>query len=109
MRPPFKPLVEVVKTQTTWQEENIHGTLIGLRCPQWVGTLNVAGYHWHFISDDRSRGGHVLDCQFDQAALRYDECSSLVIQIPQSREFDQFDAKKIKQDAIDVIERQRGK
>jgi acetolactate decarboxylase len=108
-QPPFKPLVEVVKLQTTWQEENIRGTLVGVRCPQWVGTLNVAGYHWHFISDDRARGGHVLNCQFAKGVLRYDECTSLVIQIPNSDEFDQFDVKKIKQDAIDVIERQREK
>ena len=39
------------------------GTLVGVRCPSWVGGLNVPGYHWHFLSEDRTVGGHVLDCR----------------------------------------------
>ena len=104
---PFQPLVEVVKHQATFQPRNVRGTLVGLRCPAWVGTLNVSGYHWHFLSDDRTQGGHVLACKFENAALRFDECSSLVIHLPQSSEFDKFDETDIKKNDIDQIERQR--
>jgi acetolactate decarboxylase len=104
---PFLPLVEVVKQQRTWQHRNASGTLVGLRCPSWVGTLNVAGYHWHFLSDDRKIGGHVLACEFKEALLRFDECTSIVIHVPQTSEFDSFDAAKIKQQDIHQIERQR--
>jgi len=106
-QPPYQPLVDVVKHQVTWQTKDIRGTLIGLRCPNWVGTLNVAGYHWHFLSDDRKVGGHVLACSFDEAVLRYDECTSLVIRLPQTRQFDAFDSGGIKGSDIDQIERQR--
>lgn len=34
--PPFQPLVDVVKHQTTWHERNVRGTLVGLRCPAWI-------------------------------------------------------------------------
>jgi acetolactate decarboxylase len=105
--PPFQPLVEAVKHQVTWQQKNIRGTLVGLRCPAWIGTLNVAGYHWHFISDDRKLGGHVLGCAFQEGLLRYDECTSLVIHLPQSTQFNAFDAGGIDKQAIDQIERQR--
>jgi acetolactate decarboxylase len=105
--PPFQPLVDVVKHQVTWQHRNVRGTLVGLRCPAWIGTLNVAGYHWHFLSDDRKIGGHVLACEFRDGSLRYDECTSIVIQLPQSREFDDFDTNEIKKQDIDEIERQR--
>jgi hypothetical protein len=30
---------------------------VGVRSPAWVGGLNVPGYHWHFLSDDRTVGG----------------------------------------------------
>jgi acetolactate decarboxylase len=105
--PPFQPLVDVVKHQTTWQEQNVHGTLVGLRCPDWIGTLNVSGYHWHFLSDDRTIGGHVLACDFDEGTLRYDECTSILIHVPTSSRFDRFDAESIQDDDIDRIERQR--
>ncbi|MBL9123375.1 MAG: acetolactate decarboxylase [Planctomycetaceae bacterium] len=105
--PPFKPLVDVVKQQVTWSHQNVRGTLVGLRCPPWVGTLNVAGYHWHFLSDDRQIGGHVLACELSRGTLRYDECSSLVLHLPRSREFDEFDAGLIDKGQIDQIERQR--
>jgi acetolactate decarboxylase len=105
--PPFQPLVEVVKHQSTWRRENVRGTLIGFRYPKWVGTLNVAGYHWHFLSDDHQFGGHVLNCVFEKASLRYDECDSLVIHIPKTDAFERFDDKKVGEKDIDKIERLR--
>jgi acetolactate decarboxylase len=106
-KPPYEPLIDVIRHQVTWQSQNIRGTLVGLRCPQWVGTLNVAGYHWHFLSDDRQTGGHVLDCAFDGAQLKYDECESLLIRLPTSPAFDEFDSHEIQGSDIDQIERQR--
>jgi acetolactate decarboxylase len=105
--PPFRPLVEVVKDQSTWHHRNLRGTLIGFRCPAWVGTLNVAGYHWHFVSSDRTIGGHVLTCEIADGTLHFDECQALEIRLPKSASFDRFDAKQVDQRDIDRIERQR--
>ncbi|HEX3869982.1 MAG TPA: acetolactate decarboxylase, partial [Pirellulales bacterium] len=105
--PPFQPLVDVVKHQPTWEHRNVRGTLVGLRCPAWVGTLNVSGYHWHFLSDDHKIGGHVLACEFRDGLVRFDECTAIVIQLPQDGEFDNFDADEIQKQDIDQIERQR--
>lgn len=107
--PPYKPLVEVVKNQPTWNHQKVRGTMLGFRCPSWVGTLNVAGYHWHFLSDDRKIGGHVLNCRFTESLLRYDECTALLIRVPQSERFDQFTTDKIKREDINEIERKRDK
>ena len=105
--PPFQPLVDVVKHQVTWQRRNQHGTMIGLRCPHWMGTLNVSGYHWHFLSDDHQIGGHVLACEFHHALLQFDECQSVIIDIPKSATFDDFDAQDVTEQDVDQIERQR--
>ncbi|MEX2309613.1 MAG: acetolactate decarboxylase [Pirellulales bacterium] len=107
--PPYRPLVEVVKEQPTWEHRNINGTLVGLRCPAWMGTLNVSGYHWHFLSDDRDIGGHVLECNLDRGKLVYDECSSVLIRLPNSQEFANFDMDDVSQGDVDRIERQRGR
>jgi acetolactate decarboxylase len=105
--PPFEPLVDVVKDQATWQHQKLRGTLVGIRCPHWMGTINVSGYHWHFLSDDRQVGGHLLACEFSDCTLEYDECTSVVIRLPQTAEFDNFDASTVTDEDIDKIERQR--
>jgi acetolactate decarboxylase len=105
--PPFRPLVEVVKEQPTWEHQNIRGTLIGTRCPDWMGTLNVSGYHWHFLSDDRRIGGHVLQCKLDKGTVIYDECSSVLIRLPNSEAFEKFDQRAVTQEDVDKIERER--
>jgi acetolactate decarboxylase len=105
--PPFRPLVEVVKDQVTWQHHNLRGTLIGIRCPEWMSEVNVSGYHWHFLSDDQKTGGHVLACTFQDASLRFDECTSVVIHIPTSSEFDNFSTDQVSDQDIEKIERQR--
>lgn len=105
--PPFRPLVEVVKEQPTWEHYNIRGTLIGTRCPNWMGTLNVSGYHWHFLSNDRTIGGHVLQCNLQKGEVSYDECSSILIRLPNSEAFEEFDQNAVTQEDVDKIERER--
>lgn len=107
-KPPYRPLAEVIDQQRVWKREKVRGTLIGIRCPAWMGTLNVAGYHWHFLSDDRQIGGHLLDCKFSGATAAYDECSSVLIQLPASASFGAIDMSGVSEADVDKIERQRG-
>jgi acetolactate decarboxylase len=58
--PPYLPLAEVVKEQVIFDYQNVTGTLVGLWSPGYAGTLSYSGFHFHFISGDRSKGGHVL-------------------------------------------------
>lgn len=106
--PPFRPLVDVVRDeQVTWQRTKVAGTLVGLRCPAWMGTINVSGYHWHFLSDDRKTGGHVLNCEFADLALEFDECTSIVIELPKSETFQHTNLGGVSESDVDRIERQR--
>lgn len=107
-KPPYRPLAEVIDQQRIWKRENVRGTLIGIRCPPWMGTLNVAGYHWHFLSDDHKIGGHVLDCKATGVDVAYDECSSVLIQLPASASFEAIDMSGVSEADVDKIERQRG-
>ncbi len=107
--PPYQPLVSVVKQQVTHELHDVRGTLIGLRCPAWIGTLNVAGFHWHFLSDNHKTGGHVLECELRSGKLAFDECKSVTIRLPQTDEFEKYEASAIKKQDIDEIERQRTK
>jgi acetolactate decarboxylase len=58
--PPYPPLSEAVMKEVKFPFQDIHGTLVAFRCPAWVKGINQVGYHYHFISDDQTAGGHAL-------------------------------------------------
>ena len=60
--PPYRPLAEVARSEAVFEFRNLPGTLLGFRSPPYIKGINVPGYHFHFISDDRTKGGHVLGC-----------------------------------------------
>ena len=59
---PGTRLVDAAKEQKEFHFSNIEGTLVCLWSPSYSSAFNVPGYHFHFISKDRTQGGHVLDC-----------------------------------------------
>ena len=81
--PPYRPLTEVVADQHVFELTDVEGTMLGFRFPAWVEGIEVAGYHLHFISEDRSRGGHVLDSRA-AAGLRIqlDPSEDLHVELP---------------------------
>lgn len=70
--PPYRPLAEVVKTQTVFDLENVSGTLVGFRGPPFVSGWNVPGYHFHFLTQDRDTGGHVLSLDLRRGRIQID-------------------------------------
>lgn len=82
--PPYRPLTEVVADQHVFELRELEGTMLGFRFPAYVEGIEVAGYHLHFISADRSRGGHVLDSRLggDGARARFDPADDLHVELP---------------------------
>ncbi len=58
--PPYPPLSDAVTEEIKFPLQDIAGTLVAFRCPAWVKGINQVGYHYHFISDDQTVGGHAL-------------------------------------------------
>ncbi len=58
---PYPKLVDVVSNQTIFEFKNVSGTLVGFRTPDYMNDVNVAGYHLHFATTDRSSDGHVIN------------------------------------------------
>lgn len=77
---PYLPLAEATKQQHEYTYENVRGTLVGFWTPPTVpGSIGVPGFHIHFISDDRTQGGHVLDFQSDSLAIYLDPTPRITI------------------------------
>ena len=47
----------------------------------------MPGYHFHFISKDRTKGGHVLDCSARQLRTRIQILSEYDISLPEAGAF----------------------
>ena len=81
--PPYRPLPEVIKEQQVVHTfDDVDGTLIGFRFPSATTSINVPGWHFHFLSADRSRGGHVLGLTTGAGLALLEECSELRISLP---------------------------
>ena len=65
---PYIPLAEALKTsQRNFSYENEEGYLIALYCPEFDKEVNVHGWHIHFLSKDKSKGGHLVDLEMTSA------------------------------------------
>ncbi|MGN6556642.1 MAG: acetolactate decarboxylase, partial [Solirubrobacterales bacterium] len=80
--PPYRPLTEVVAEQHVFELREVEGTMLGFRFPTYVEGIEVAGYHLHFISADRTRGGHVLDSRSRGLRVRLDPSDDLHVELP---------------------------
>ena len=79
---PYRRLADVVKGQSVFELKNVSGTLVGLWFPPSLSHVNVPGYHFHFIADDRSSGGHVLDLTLLDGTARIEDLPNLQIALP---------------------------
>jgi acetolactate decarboxylase len=67
--------------------ENQEGTLVGLWSPGFAGSFSVPGYHFHFLSKDRGRGGHVLECKAVDATIGGCAMHEMHVSLPETAEF----------------------
>jgi acetolactate decarboxylase len=81
------PLVKAAAIQPEFDFKDIEGTLVGIWSPQFSSALNVAGYHFHFLSQDRTQGGHLLECSGKNLRVRVQRLNDFHLSLPESEEF----------------------
>lgn len=102
---PYQPLVEVLEhDQTFFDYQNIEGTLVGLYCPPYMSSLNATGWHLHFISKDKTKGGHVLGLQMTEGTLMVDDTDGFQMVLPQNEMFSGFDLTIDQSEDIEKVE-----
>jgi acetolactate decarboxylase len=103
--PPYRQLTEVVAEQHVFELREAEGTMLGFRFPTYVEGIEVAGYHLHFISDDRSRGGHVLDSRSYGLNVRLDHSNDLHVELPPRVDLGDADLAASTHAAVEAVER----
>ena len=84
---PYPKLVDVAARQPVFERRHIKGSLVGFWCPEYVRTLNLPGYHLHFISEDRKSAGHLLDCTWQGGAVTAQAISEFHLSLPRTPAF----------------------
>ncbi len=72
---PYPPLPDVIANQSVFNFDKMKGTMVGIWSPPEASGLSSAGFHFHFISDDRTKGGHVLDFKLQNLTAYWDSTS----------------------------------
>ncbi len=84
---PFKSMERIMaedQIKTTWHD--VSGTLISIYGPDFMHPVSPTGWHFHFISDDKKLGGHVLGLQVASATAEFDRVSRFVLMLPSFEE-----------------------
>lgn len=103
---PYPPLVEVTAYQPVFEFSDVAGTIAGFKSPAYVSGVNVPGYHLHFLTEDSSAGGHVLDFSVQEAVVSVDYTSEFLMILPgEDSDFYQLDLTQDRQAELEQAEK----
>ena len=92
------------RTQKAFLFEEIRGSLVGVYFPDYMDGINMPGWHLHFLSEDRTKGGHVFDVCLREGIAYVDKISSITIDLPKEAAFDTYSLKQDLQEEIKSVE-----
>jgi acetolactate decarboxylase len=98
---------QATQAQTVFPLQELAGTMVGFWTPRYASSLNVPGYHFHFVSDDRRQGGHVLDhgtLRARQLTVEVQRESNLRLALPQTKAFLEADLSRDPTQALKMAE-----
>lgn len=85
---PYPRLADITKNQPTFELKNVKGTLVGFWCPVVSQGVNVPGFHLHFLSEDKTAGGHLLDLSISKGLAQLDATPCFFMALPLTNPLD---------------------
>jgi len=83
----YRPLVEVAKEQPTFEFKDVRGMMAGFYTPSFMASLSVPGVHLHFLTEDKTSGGHLLECRPRSVKLELQYLYTLELSLPANLDF----------------------
>lgn len=84
---PYPTLSEVAENQREFRYEKTFGTVVAVFCPQYVNGINLPGWHFHYLSGDKTQGGHILGLSADTLKMKINKLEEFDLTLPQNDEF----------------------
>jgi len=88
------PLIQAAAVQPEFEFHDVLGTLVGFWTPEYAKTLNVPGYHLHFLSADHKSGGHLLECSGLNLRLQIQREGDYRVALPETEDFVKADLRR---------------
>lgn len=101
---PYIRLVDAAATQSVFEFENTTGTVVGFSTPEMAEGLNVPGYHLHYLSADRTEGGHIIDFRLENATVEMDTIPRFIMDLPPQGSFLGVDPSENLSSELTVVE-----
>jgi acetolactate decarboxylase len=98
-------LVDATSHQAEFALTNVVGTIAAFWTPSYARSINIAGWHLHFVTADRTGGGHLLDCQGVGLRIQVQDLADVRIAMPETAAFLQADLSQDPSRDLDVAER----
>ncbi|MDC7228684.1 MAG: acetolactate decarboxylase [Sphaerochaetaceae bacterium] len=88
---PYLPLSVIAESQKEFEYKQVEGTIVAFRSPDYVEGINLPGWHLHFLSEDKSKGGHLLEAALIQGELEMGDMKVFQLILPSSGSFATMD------------------
>ena len=95
-------------TQREFVFEKLDGTLVCVYHPDFMDGINAPGWHVHFLSENRTQGGHVFDVSLVRGRAVMHKIDRIEIQLPATPAFDTYSLKETSQQEIAEVEQGGG-
>lgn len=63
-------LAELMKSRPLYSKEDVSGTMVGFYNPPYFSAIDLSPFHFHFISKDRTYGGHMMSGKLTAATIK---------------------------------------
>lgn len=84
---PYVRLIEAYKAQGVYTFAHLDGILFGYKFPHYLKDVNMDDYHFHFLTTDKSKGGHLLSCTIMNGEIDVAIIRNFQLQLPDNNYF----------------------
>lgn len=102
---PYEEFTKVAaKDQRVFNYLDQNGTIVAIYFPEYMDKLNMHGWHLHFLSDDKTKGGHVLNLTNVNINGELDEINEFDMVTPDTDSFNGVNLNENMTDKINSVE-----
>lgn len=80
--PPYTRLMESVNRQPEHHYDYLNGTIVGFFTPELFHGVGSAGFHLHFVDQDRTVGGHILGFELERGSVEISDAETFEQHFP---------------------------
>ena len=90
--------------QAVFDWQAVDGELVGFISPAYAKGTGAPGWHLHFLSADKTKGGHLLATTLGKVTVEVDLTPNLTIALPTQGPFLKMDLDKDRSKSLHVVE-----